>query len=450
MLKRSILVVAIALTSCFAPNYHSLQNEIVTTTKSKNYTKAFEIIDKNYDKKESSLLNNLEKGTLYYIEKNYEKSLEHFDEAERISEELYTISLTSELKNVLNDSFDNYSGKKYELGLIRFYKSLIYYNLYLSTKDISYLRKSRSNIMNWNSLNNSYTDEDYYKNDLLQKIWGAFIYANNNDEREKTSLKSAKKALFNYGVYPTYNSNSNAFRENFFKAENLKDFFVETNFTKSIENYLNNYTNAGNFTILLKENFIERIKIKKVKIPLAFSIFADRSQEFINFLALLMVFDAEGNPSIDIQLPYVDKPKQNEVVAAELYKKTDKIKEFELLLLEPLNDIFYDDFEKNKQEIYSKLIANTTTKYVATIVSAYQIYINTNNIIPVLIYYNAAKKIIDKSTIPDTRQWSLLPANIRFNSVSVSSGEYVLKLKKNGKYFYEKKVFVSDKTFIDI
>lgn len=459
MKKKFILCLLMSLVGCVAPNYDILQQNIVSNASKKRYNEALKIIDENYNKKESLLLNNLEKGTIYYLNNDYINALKHFDNAEKISEELYTISITNKLKNVVNDSLDDYSGKKYELGLIRFYKSLIYYNLYLdknidSDTKISYLRKSRSNIIKWNSVSNSYTDKDYYNEDLLQKIWGSYIYKENDDSRYRTSLLSANKVLFNYYVFPSYNKNNDKFRENFFKLNKneLNKLVVETDFSKSIKNFLNNKNENNNLTILFKDGFISNKKINKVKIPLIFSMFADQSKEFFDFLSLLIIFDNEGNPYIDIQLPYFDKPQKNEKVLAELYDlQNNKIKEFELLLIEPIDEIAYDEFEKNKEKLYSKLILSTSTKYIAAITSAYQIYKSSNNnILPTIIYYTGIKKTIDASSVPDIRQWSLLPKNIMFNSVSVADGHYKLKIKKNNIYIFEKNITVNGNTFIDI
>lgn len=459
MLKRLfLLLILIQLAAC-APNYGVLQQKIVSNVSKKNYNEALKIVEENYDRKESLLLNNLEKGTIYYLNNDYNNALKHFDEAEKISEDLYTISITSKLKSTVNDSLDDYGGRKYENGLIRFYKSLIYYKLYLDKNidndtRLSYLRKSRSNIIKWNSINNSYTDKDYYNEDLLQKIWGYYIYKENNDSRSRTSLNSANKVLFNYYVFPSYNKNNDKFRENFFKLnkKDLEKLVVETDFSKSIKNFINSDNKNNNFTILFKDGFINNIKVRKVKIPLIFSMFADQSPEFFNFLSLLIIFDTEGNPSIDIQLPYFEKPLKNDKVFVELYDlKNNKIKDFELLLIEPLNEIAYDDFEKNKEGEYSKLILATSTKYIAAITSAYQIYKSSNNnIIPALIYYTGLKKTIDATSIPDIRQWSLLPKNIMFNSVNVPNGSYKLKIKKSNKYIFEKNIVVNGDFFIDI
>ena len=448
--KKIFIILLFCLTACFAPNYTDLQKKIVTNVTKGKYREAIKFVDENYNKDSVSLLNTLEKATIYYLEKDYKNSIKYFDMAESIADELYTISITDKLKNIMGDALDNYSGRKYELGLIRFYKSLIYYNLYLSTNDISNLRKARSNIINWNSLNGSFTNKDYYKDDLLQKIWGAFIYSENSDSRSKTSLQSAKRALFNYSVYPTYNINHDKFRENFFKLNKneLNELIVETDFSKSIKNY----TGVGNLTILLKDGFINNIKIKNIKIPLALSLFGDQSQQFVNFLAALIIFDSGGNPTVDIPLPYVEKPKENQKIVAELYnKKNKKIKEFDLLLVEPLNEILYDDFEKNKAALYSRLISMVSVKYVSAITSAYAIYNNSNNnILPAVIYYNGAKKFVDKTSTPDTRQWSLLPASIYFTSFKVEDGNYVLKIKKGNKYIYKKDITVNGKLFLDI
>ena len=65
----------------------------------KNYQEALEIVNNDdfYSKDTSKLLKFLELGTINYLNNNYYQALKNFEEAKKISDELYTISISKKL-----------------------------------------------------------------------------------------------------------------------------------------------------------------------------------------------------------------------------------------------------------------------------------------------------------------------------------------------------------------
>ena len=133
-------ITILLLCSCASLDYRTKQNDLKNELVKKNYTGAINIINKKdfIPEERSELLNKLEKGTTHYLNGNYFQAMQYFTKAQEISDNLYTISLKGKLAGALNANLDNYYGEIYERSLIRFYESLIHYDLYRVGKYESY------------------------------------------------------------------------------------------------------------------------------------------------------------------------------------------------------------------------------------------------------------------------------------------------------------------------
>ena len=331
--KYSIVIICCFLTSCISYDYVKIREDIRTNLKANNHIKAIQNVnDKDYYSKDNSvLLKKLEQGTVHFNVGNYYQSLQYFDEAEKIAESLYTVKISSKLKGMINDNLDDYSGERYEISLLYFYKSLANYNLYLIGKyesytaevdgkktlkkekiltleeKINHLRKARSNIMKWDSLLNSYKNESKkitdYNLDLLQKIWGAFIFEENGGgadiQRAKAMYKSAQKILnSNYLIYPTFNVRYDKFIKNKeVKTAEYTDFYVNmNNFINEKIKQLESY-NKNNLVVLINENYVPFKKVKIVPVPMDMGLFMGQSIDFFTFMRSIVVFSSlDGLP----------------------------------------------------------------------------------------------------------------------------------------------------------
>lgn len=489
--KYSIVIICCFLTSCISYDYVKIREDIRTNLKANNHIKAIQNVnDKDYYSKDNSvLLKKLEQGTVHFNVGNYYQSLQYFDEAEKIAESLYTVKISSKLKGMINDNLDDYSGERYEISLLYFYKSLANYDLYLIGKyesytaevdgkktlkkekiltleeKINHLRKARSNIMKWDSLLNSYKNESKkitdYNLDLLQKIWGAFIVEENGGgadiQRAKAMYKSAQKILnSNYLIYPTFNSNYDKFIKNKeIKTAQYTDFYVNmNNFINEKIKQLESY-DKNNLVVLINENYVPFKKVKIVPVPMDMALFMGQSIDFFTFMRSIVVFSSlDGLPYFKIQLPYVEEYKIDDDFIAEIYKNNEKVKEFSVNLVEPIADILNNDFEVEKSALYTKITTSTLLQYATAIKASYELYKtmldNNGNYTLALslatMSYMASVKSIENLNRPDLRQWSTLPKAVRFGGVKLENGNYTLKIKSINKnvYIYNKNIEIKD------
>lgn len=504
-IKLLFVLACLLATSCAIDyDYVKIRNDIRSNIDINNKEKAIQIVndEKFYSDGNSILLKKLEQGTVQYMAGNYYQALKYFDEAEDIAESLYTVKISSKLKSVVSDNFDDYSGEKYEKSLIYFYKSLLNYNLYLSGKyenhnhkdnktttiektlsadeRLKHLRMARSNIMKWESLLNSYKNESKhivdYNLDLLEKIWGAFIFEQNGSpidiDRALNMYKSAKTILKNnYSIYPAFNSKYKDVLNN--KKYDAK-FVENTAFFHNTDSFINEKIKQlslkndkkDNFVVLLNEKYITLKQGKTVNIPMELALFVGQPDEFFIFLNSIVKINSKDNlPYFKIQLPYLEKYDMGNSFVAEIYDNNkNKINEFNINLIEPVSDILYTNFENEKTILYTKITAEVLLKYALALKSSYEVYktsleSSNNSMIAMSVAtlsYIGAEKLITNYNKPDLRQWAMLPNTIRFGSISLDNGSYTLKIKKVNKtatsYIYNKDIDIKngETTFVDV
>jgi len=149
--------------------------------------------------KTSQLLYLLEKGTIQYYAKEFEASNQTFEEAEILSEQLYTKSISREAASLLTtDNVLPYTGEKSERALINFYRVFNYV----------YLRKPEDALVECrkvNTLLQRYADQDSdkssYSNDAFIQYLTGILYEWQGELNDAfVSYRQAEEA---YQVYET-------------------------------------------------------------------------------------------------------------------------------------------------------------------------------------------------------------------------------------------------------
>lgn len=444
----------------------------------KKYDNAVVLVNdkKFFSEERSILLNRLEKGTTFYLKGDYFQAMQYFAEAQKISDDLYTTSIKGKIGSALNANLDNYYGEIYERSLIRFYESMIHYNLYKTGKYESYtkiedgesiivpekiltesqrrthLMASKSVIMEWDSMLNSYYDKlagkATYKVDIMAKLWGAFVYEENGRNEDKQVAlqlyKDAKDVLFKYyNNYPVFNKKYDKFAKNFKKLPNLTTDYIKENFIESTEYYnellkyidkkINDLAtnNKDNLIIVLKESFVSPKIAKTMELPIPAMYFNLTQADLIHFVYLLGISNKNGLPLMKFELPYIEDIKINNKIIAKIYKDNKEIKTFPVFLSNPINDIAYKVFKDEEVSLSAKILANASIKYSTAFLTAYNIYQQQKDSmgqLSALLSYMGAEKLIENSLKADTRYWSTLTSNIRVGSIKLDKGKYTLKL----------------------
>jgi len=151
---------------------------------------------KSFDGK-NRLLYFLERGMLLHVDGQYEKSNVAFEEAKRIADQLYTLSLSNEgFSLVSNDYALDYAGENYERTLIHLFSALNY--ILLDEPDSAlveirqvgdYLRK----------LQVDSTNENVYQEDAFARYLSALLYESGGEL--DSAFVDYKKAAAAYRAY---------------------------------------------------------------------------------------------------------------------------------------------------------------------------------------------------------------------------------------------------------
>ena len=151
----------------------------------------------NPDSKTNKLLYYLEKGLILHYQGQYEASNLEFERAERLSDVLYTRSVSREVAALLsNDSVIAYRGEEFELALVHYYRAMNYQRL--GDRQAALVECRKANL----KLEDYAQKAEYklsYKNDaFLQYMTGLFYEA---EGEWNDSYISYKDALKGYRAY---------------------------------------------------------------------------------------------------------------------------------------------------------------------------------------------------------------------------------------------------------
>ncbi|GMO62096.1 MAG: hypothetical protein Ta2D_08360 [Rickettsiales bacterium] len=430
MRKNFIFICALFLVvSCTSDRDTSSKLRVMLLKQDYKSAEDFAMSNDFYDEKRNVLLKELERGNIFYLEGKYKQAFLHLYQAKQISDELYTTSISKKIvATAISTQLDNYYGERYERSLIRFYLSLVNYNLYITGKYEAYkdqngnkipeqkltenerrqhLSVARANVLEWDSLLTSYKNElageSTYKRDLTQKIWAAYIHkqmGSSNDKQIALQLyKDAKDTLLkNYNLYPTFNDKSDDFDKNYSKlahlpiAEVQKKYVSPTIFANDLIAFIDKEIaqmesrRDENLVVLVKDGILNKKKAKRVVIGFGISEAALRSREKGDVDIIPIVYPATqlgvlyGDPflltlgltapTFEFEVPSVPDYVNNAVLTGILSKNGKEVSRFPIVITNPLNDIAQKEINDKFAGQIVKTAGITITKHIAAIIAA--------------------------------------------------------------------------------
>ncbi len=462
-----------------------------------DYEAALKLVksDEFYPEENSKLLKLMEGSILYHMNGDYYQAMMLLDQTKDLSDKLFTVSISKKAASaIVNDNVDNYYGETYERSMIRFYQTLNHYSLFLKGEYESYkvenkdaegkvldvkeipakslsakerrfhLVAARSTLLEWNSLLDNYKatsgGKPIYKDDLLAKIFGAFIHEQMGSAQDKAIalglFKEAKKVLFrNFNILPTYNKKSEEFVKNFDsfgtmnEAEVLKKYVEKTQHYINLETFidsqiarLSNNKKPNSVFVLIENNFIASKQVKKFEfpIPVASIPASIPGGDFMSFAGKVLNAAAKSVPKIYFEMteiPFI--PAVNDQVINIKDKKGKIVVTKSLATLNPLSDLAHYTLAEDAISNYAKVGGRVVIKHVAALLSAYAIYKKnaaTNETFAMLLAggaYSAANKGIELSEQADLREWSMLPHMYSSTAFELAPGEYTVEYKNQTK-----------------
>lgn len=196
--KFILVILGIILQGC--TTYSHFSSDYRASLRTRNYEDALAKIGKS-KKNGNQLLYLLENGLLTHYQGYYETSNRYFAEAERLSDQLYTRSISREAAAlVTNDAIRKYRGESFEMIAIHYYRALNYWHLNLSEDALVECRKANLKLNKYAI----HTGQTSYKNDaFIHYITGLFYEATGELNDAQISYQHAQDAYKYY--HKTFN-----------------------------------------------------------------------------------------------------------------------------------------------------------------------------------------------------------------------------------------------------
>ncbi|MFZ4712121.1 MAG: hypothetical protein ACOYL6_00280 [Bacteriovoracaceae bacterium] len=459
-----------------------------------------------------SLLLRMERGNIEFTRNHPYQSNLIFSDAIELSRKLFTEKFSQiATTGVANDNFKDFYGEKFERSLLYFYASLTSMNLCQDGKRESYTTRdgqdrnvvetivpeyvlrpdevrlarqaARAQILSWDSfltnIKNDNWGKNVFKNDILAKVYGAFVHesmnTNQDDQIALQLYKDARDLLSkNFNIYPSFNVKAKEFGDEFKKFTSqpevdVKKYIEPTAWSKQLDNYLDDKVKAltkrekkSNFKFVLQEGLIAEKVPFKVNIGLkgameqtddagtkksiasfgsaVLAVFAANKLGLMspnntfgqNYLGVQVASLAVNEAGIEFEIPkVVEKPVTQSFSLVVKNDKGAQVFERNLVLVSPLSDIAYASVKEDAISRVTKTGVRVAVKHVAAIAAAfgtYQMMGGGNHEFlaktAAVASYIGASKLIAASEKADTRYWSTLPHTIRVADAILAPGHY--------------------------
>jgi hypothetical protein len=481
MPKIKIIILAVLLTSCGSGG-RKQSEKLKKLVKAGEYNNAETYVnsEKFFPEKESRLLKLVELGTIQYLNRHYYQALKSFDKAKDLSDKLFTVSISKKaVSAVTNSNYDNYYGEKFERSMIRYYQSLTHFALSqngeyeahelikrdkegkvvgkkvvplkkLTAKEKRFHLSGAKNVLvEWNSLLDNYKATTggtvAYKDDLLAKVFGAFIHEQMGSKQERrvalNLYKAAKEVLFrNFNALETYNNKSKEFKKDFKKLPNMPlskvkaNYVAETEHAKNLLKFLDKKIQSlkkgkrSNLFVMIENGFITPKKVKKFDFPIPLTGIPNVGG-FVGFAGTALSMAAGAAPKIYFELPEIPYEAVKGTYILHVQKDGKTIKKQSLAVVNPLANLATMLMDENSTSMYAKVGARVAGKHLTALLAAYATSKKMGNLAGSLAY-GVANKAIEASERADLRNWSLLPHHYRLASLSLKPGTYDLVLEK--------------------
>ena len=258
------------------------RNQLRSLIKTSQFNEAIKVIESSsvYQDIDNQLLFLMEKGLLLHAGGNFYQSSQTLEKARELGRKLYTTSISNKIQKLIaNDKYDIYYGERYEISLIHFYQALNHLMLSkqgfyeahsvkegkegvrqipqrkLTPQEIKQRQMSaRAEVLAWDSflknLKSARKGSSVFKNDLLAKVFGAYIHemiGTPTDLQIALQLyKDGHKLLVrNYGAYKSFNSSFTKYNENYERFPKIGErevqnqFIRETAYQSNLKTFLN-------------------------------------------------------------------------------------------------------------------------------------------------------------------------------------------------------------------
>jgi len=372
--------------------------------------------------KSSELLYLLEKGTILHYAGEFEESNKSFENAEALSDELYTKSISKEAGALLtSDNILPYSGERFELAFINFYRALNY--VYLRRPEDALVECRKVNAL-LQRFSDKESGKSVYTNDAFIQYLTGILYEWQGELNDAfVSYRQAEIAYQNY-------------EKNFWvhPPSQLKDALLRLSdklgFTEEYKRYRQKYGKEreyrnpgwGELILIYENGFVPKKVEKNLVIPILKDEKIDEDTDIRKYSERLSKRARQNVNVSDVKIEYLLR------IAIPTYTSSRPIIDHLEInvdgqkatseLVEDIEAIAQQTFAEHQDRILFKTTARALMKYIA-----FKTAEKKNQTAGLLV--NLVNVTTERA---DTRSWLTLPNNIQMVQLPLPAGVYDLEL----------------------
>lgn len=412
MVKRLIfpflLLVLTVMAGC-APSTNHLQI-VEKNIHNRNYKAAIKVLKKNKKeyREKDQVVYQTEMGMLLHLDSQYQASNRLLQKAERVTEDLYTKSITDEAGSYFtNDNSLAYAGEDFERVMINIFGAVNY--VFLGEWDEALVEARRVD-HKLNVFNDKYKKKSVYKEDAFARYLSGILYEAQGEESDafvayRKAYDSYRSYEVDYGTSVPERLKADLLRvtKKLGLTEEYKLYRQAFSGTREIPE--NTHRNMGE-VVFLGYNGLSPIKVEKP------------------FTIRLPKPGGRGSYLMKIAFPKFH-PRSNIIGHARVVltgskgvyfkDRTFEVEDIEAIAIKNLNDRI--------GRIQAKAIARASAKYLATAVAENQAKEQGGELAGLLVGLAGNVAAAATETI-DQRSWRSLPATIHLSRMSVPPGTY--------------------------
>lgn len=413
-LRFFFVIVVLTLSSC--AGLEQVQPHLNTLMTQQQYDEALQLINKDqaaYYGPKNELLFLLDRGLLLHLAQRYKESIQDFEKAKRLYDDLYGHTFSEVAGSVLvNDYWKSYRGEDYEYVLVNVFQALNYASLDNLEEALADVRNIDNQLKLINARYNK-NQKNVYRDDAFARLLGGALY-----EAQKN----------NEGLNDAYISNT--------KALNVYESEYTKNYGQSVPLVLKqNLLTTANF-MGSKESNEYRRKFTDVKVLLPQEKLQKAEVYLIEYTGFSPVKVAD-----DIVVPvdlthivrlsfakFVDRPSQvnSSLLAASSIKGVEIISPTQVA--EDIGNIAKKVLENRRGLLAAEALLRPMGKYVIEKVAEESLRANHNDTGAAIVnilgdIYNIV------SERADLRSWQTLPKEIRIARLLLDPGQYTLMVR---------------------
>lgn len=371
-------------------NYHNALNEI---------RESRQLYGEN-----SSVLFDLDMGLLFHYAGLYDSSTNHFFNAERQIEDLYTKSISREaLSLILNDNILPYEGEDFEKVLVNVFLALNYARQGMTDDALVEARKVD---LKFREYSRKYEDKNRYKDDAFIRYLAGVLYESGGEIND--AFISYQKA---YDAYQFYSSEYGTKAPSF-----LLDDLVRTATMLDFSEEAEQYRSLGG------KPFIRGAKHDGSVI---FIIYSGKGPIKEEVRPTVRIPDSSGTiHTFQIALPkFVPRNRENHNYIINLVSGNDTLSSH-TELAEDITAIAEKTLDDRLTLIYLKSGGRALIKFLAAEKMKKEMKKGSDNILTNILGSLAVDAAIGATEQADLRTWRTLPAEIQLARFNVQPGRY--------------------------